>query len=75
MRAGPAVARMVHPRFDIATRMAIVVKPAVSAGQVGQQHGGAPKPNEVYAMKRWSKPQIREISVGCEINSYYSGDF
>ncbi|WP_049622794.1 pyrroloquinoline quinone precursor peptide PqqA [Frateuria defendens] len=26
-------------------------------------------------MKQWSKPQIREISVGCEINSYYSGDF
>ncbi|WP_081931139.1 pyrroloquinoline quinone precursor peptide PqqA [Lysobacter antibioticus] len=25
-------------------------------------------------MKTWSKPQIREISVGCEINSYSSGD-
>jgi len=25
--------------------------------------------------KQWRKPVIREICVGCEINSYYSGDF
>ncbi|WP_458072535.1 pyrroloquinoline quinone precursor peptide PqqA [Rhodanobacter sp. BL-MT-08] len=26
-------------------------------------------------MKKWNKPVIVEICVGCEINSYYSGDF
>ncbi|WP_148649231.1 pyrroloquinoline quinone precursor peptide PqqA [Lysobacter gummosus] len=25
-------------------------------------------------MKVWSRPQIREIACGCEINSYSSGD-
>jgi len=32
-------------------------------------------PQEVVFMKKWNKPVIREICVGCEINSYYSGDF
>ncbi|MHC1479978.1 pyrroloquinoline quinone precursor peptide PqqA [Frateuria aurantia] len=26
-------------------------------------------------MKLWNKPVIQEVCVGCEINSYYSGDF
>jgi coenzyme PQQ precursor peptide PqqA len=30
---------------------------------------------EVLFMKKWNKPVIVEICVGCEINSYYSGDF
>ncbi|MBW8809862.1 MAG: pyrroloquinoline quinone precursor peptide PqqA [Lysobacter sp.] len=36
--------------------------------------GTAHSPPRGTLMKTWSKPQIREISVGCEINSYSSGD-
>jgi coenzyme PQQ precursor peptide PqqA len=32
-------------------------------------------PHQDMLMKKWNKPVIREICVGCEINSYYSGDF
>ncbi|WP_394540482.1 pyrroloquinoline quinone precursor peptide PqqA [Lysobacter enzymogenes] len=34
----------------------------------------APPPSRGTLMKTWSKPQIREIPCGCEINSYSSGD-
>ncbi|WP_078999405.1 pyrroloquinoline quinone precursor peptide PqqA [Lysobacter enzymogenes] len=33
-----------------------------------------PSPARGTLMKTWSKPQIREIPCGCEINSYSSGD-
>jgi coenzyme PQQ precursor peptide PqqA len=34
-----------------------------------------PSKRGAFMKKQWRKPVIREICVGCEINSYYSGDF
>ncbi|ALN87174.1 coenzyme PQQ peptide PqqA [Lysobacter capsici] len=65
MHAARRIARPAHR--NVRCGRAQAVARAVNAGT-------AHSPPRGTLMKTWSKPQIREISVGCEINSYSSGD-